>query len=128
MSRAVLIQNKIRANAGFLAMCAVVVALSVFMSTDAQTAHLFGWEVPPLCVFKAFLGRECWGCGLTRSFIFTAHGQVHDGFDMHKLGPILWVACAAQIPYRGVQIWRLKRELQGLDPGPEGSQGGAAGS
>lgn len=103
---------RIRNNVGLLGISTLIITLSLLMGTDAEHATLFGWELPPLCVFKAVWGRECPGCGLTRSFIFTAHGQVQEGFRMHWIGPLLWVLTAAQIPFRSVQLWRLVRELR----------------
>jgi len=36
-----------------------------------------------------FLGFDCPGCGLTRSFAAMAHGHLQKGIDMHPLGLVI---------------------------------------
>lgn len=115
-ARVLRIRNRLRAHVSFGAVCAVAIALSFILSADTEGAALFGWELPPLCVFSNLFGRDCPGCGLTRSWVMAAHGDVRGAFEMHLLGPVMWVAAAAQVPYRALQVWRLRRELSGMVP------------
>ena len=82
----------------------LVVAASVLLTPDPIHLSLFGWQLPPLCVFKAFTGHDCPGCGLTRSFTYMGHLDPLTAFRMHVLGPVLWGAVAAQIPWRIVKL------------------------
>lgn len=95
---------------GLLAL-AVVLASVVLTPSDAAVS-LFGWTVPPLCLWKQMTGMDCLGCGLTRSFTYMGHGQVAAAFGKHMAGPLLYTLVAAQIPLRG---WRLLRSLRKRD-------------
>lgn len=70
---------------------------------------LFGWEIPPLCVWKNLTGWDCPGCGLTRSFTWMGHGQPLRALDRNALGPLLYLVVAAQIPWRLWRLWALRR-------------------
>ena len=48
---------------------------------------------PVLCPFRRLVGAPCPGCGLSRSFVFMAHGAPGDAFTMHPFGPAAWIAC-----------------------------------
>ena len=63
------------------------------------------WPFPEVCQSKRMLGWECPGCGLTRSFIHLAHGNVHASLAVHPLGWLIALFVAAQIPYR---LWAMR--------------------
>ncbi len=92
-----------------------VVVLSVVLEPAAEAVRLFGWEVPPLCVFKATLGIECWGCGLTRAFTHMGHADPAAAFARHRMGPVLYLVVVAQIPLRAWRLWQEHRRT-GLGP------------
>lgn len=52
------------------------------------------------CWSRTLLAIPCPGCGLTRSFTAMAHGECRTAFDFNPMGPILFVLCCLQIPYR----------------------------
>jgi hypothetical protein len=47
---------------------------------------------------------ECPGCGLTRSMIHLAHGNIHQSLADHRLGWLIALAILAQFPYRLVLL------------------------
>ncbi len=53
-----------------------------------QSEHL--WPSIP-CLFYRITGIPCLTCGLTRSFSFTAHGDLANAFRLHLLGPPLFL-------------------------------------
>lgn len=53
--------------------------------------------LPELCGLKSLTGTPCGGCGLTRSFVCMAHGQVLAAAQYHPLGPILFGAVAIML-------------------------------
>jgi hypothetical protein len=59
-----------------------------------------GFPLPPACMSKEWLGMDCPGCGLTRSFIHLAHGDWASSLRIHRAGWILAIATLLQIPYR----------------------------
>lgn len=73
------------------------------------------WVSVP-CVFHWATGLPCLTCGLTRSFVFTAHGDLAPAFEMHLLGPLLFagtVATAAYLGFAAVTGTRVRYELSG---------------
>ncbi len=108
-----LLRGRLRGNIGLLVLCSLIILLSIVMSADPEVARIFGWDVPPMCLFVNLFGTECWGCGLTRSFIFTAHGDLDAAWLVNRGGPPFWVLIASQIPYRSLLIFRGARELKG---------------
>lgn len=63
-----------------------------------------GIPMPESCMSRTLFGFECPGCGLTRSFVFLAHGDWARSFAMHRVGWILALAVLAQFPYRWFQL------------------------
>lgn len=49
-------------------------------------------QQPTLCVVHRATGVPCPGCGLTRSFVATAHGDLDGAFAVHAFGPVLFLA------------------------------------
>ncbi len=97
-----------------LVLSAVVVILSLLLGVTGggeKVAPLGreGMNLPGVCPSRGLFGFECPGCGLTRSFIATAHGHLVDAFGFHRLGPILFVIVALQVPIRAAAIVRRRR-------------------
>jgi hypothetical protein len=53
-------------------------------------------RLPVICAFRRATGLPCPGCGLTRSWSLTAHGDLAGAFTRHPFGPpsllAAWVA------------------------------------
>lgn len=52
----------------------------------------------PLCLFNLVMGVPCPGCGMTRSMVRLADGDVVGAFRMHPAGPVLvalWLGVVA---------------------------------
>ncbi len=47
---------------------------------------------PVLCPFRALTGLPCPGCGLTRSWVYAAHGWWRESFASHAFGMLLLAA------------------------------------
>jgi hypothetical protein len=104
-------------HATYLGMMLGVVALSFLLrdvpgapgTEDAVVLPLPGgahWTLPPLCPVKALTGRDCPGCGLTRSFVSLAHGDLGGSWRHHRMGVVLFVAVLYQLVYRPIMIAR----------------------
>lgn len=91
-------------DAFWLAISLGVVGMALLLAPSTEALSFFGVEVPVLCTFRRLTGVGCPGCGLTRSFVFLAHGQLQAALQMNLLGPPLFGFVLAQIPWRG---WRL---------------------
>lgn len=63
--------------------------------------------VPETCMTRRILGISCPGCGLTRSFVHLARGDVFTALTLNPMGPVLFLMCLLQIPYRVVEYLGL---------------------
>ncbi len=68
-----------------------------------------GIPLPGTCTFKQFVGADCPGCGLTRCFVSMGHGQLGRAWRFNPVGVVFFAVVASQIPFRAIQLWRLKR-------------------
>ena len=93
-------------NGLLLFLFSVTLLLSVSMSPSTGQLSLGGWVIPELCMYKRMFHFECPGCGLTRSFVFMGHGDWAAAWGMNKIGPLLFVITATQVPYRMYLIAR----------------------
>jgi hypothetical protein len=69
------------------------------------------FPLPQTCASRAWLGLRCPGCGLTRSMIHLAEGNWRASWHDHRLGGLLAVVIALQIPYRLLALRRPERPL-----------------
>jgi hypothetical protein len=62
-----------------------------------EHAEIFGLSLPGTCATKSVFDTECPGCGLTRSFISVAHGEVRKASEFHRIGPALYLFMILQV-------------------------------
>lgn len=106
-----------RWNWQILSASAAVLLLAAILQVrdDGRVAApgLANHPLPPACMSQQLLSVKCPGCGLTRSFIHLAHGRWDAAWSVHRLGWLLFLAAALQIPYRLAAIYRAKPPLAG---------------
>jgi hypothetical protein len=56
--------------------------------------------LPTICMSRAWLGIDCPGCGLTRSFVCLAQGRWRASLAYHPLGWVMAALVLVQFPYR----------------------------
>jgi hypothetical protein len=88
-----------------LALTAISGAFVLDLSPEGAiclTVHNLGWklQLPETCMSRLIFGISCPGCGLTRSFVAMAHGEFDLAARANPMGPVLFVLCWLQIPYR----------------------------
>jgi hypothetical protein len=97
-----------RCDLGILLVCTLVVALSfVLRVRPDQRVEFRFWPDKPLphsCMSRIVMGLDCPGCGLTRSFIFLAEGNIAASLGVHRLGWIGVLFVLLQLPYRVMAI------------------------
>ena len=96
-------------HALLFSLCAGILLVAALMSPSEQMLTFFGIEIPIMCGFRRTFGIPCLGCGMTRSFVFLAHGHPIEAFQMNVIGPFLFAFLASQVPYRGYKLftgWR----------------------
>lgn len=93
--------------------CLVIVA-SFVLRVQEDGVHVAvggapSLELPPTCLSNTLFGVRCPGCGLTRSFVYLAHGDFLSSFRVHHLGWLLFALTLCQIPYRLYQIFHTDK-------------------
>ncbi len=100
-----------RLHATFFLVAASVLSLAWILRLDRDGQVVTPmWEValPQSCMFRRLTGYDCAGCGLTRSFICVARGQLVRAGGFNPAGPLVFAFVLAQIPYRLIQLGRIK--------------------
>jgi O-antigen ligase len=69
------------------------------------------FPLPQTCASRVIFGMRCPGCGLTRSIIHVAEGDWRASWHDHRVGGLLAVVIALQIPYRLYALRRPGRRL-----------------
>jgi len=90
----------------------VVLALARLLELQGTThvaVPVGNLVLPELCSFQRFFGIPCPGCGLTRSFVALARGDVAAAWTFNPAGLLLFATVIFQLPYRAMQIVRLWR-------------------
>ncbi len=101
-------RGAIEGEALLLAVSLAVIVASMLLSASSEAVSAGGFSIPPLCLFKNVTGWDCFGCGLTRSFVYMGHGEIVAAFERHMLGPPLYLAVLLQIPWRVRALLRLR--------------------
>ncbi len=101
-----------------LCLASTILIMSAVFSVSGETQVDLPWigqALPGMCQMKNVTGLDCPGCGLTRCFISLAHGDVSRAWHFNPAGIMVFLLVAAQVPYRAMQIWRLRRGQPELD-------------
>ena len=96
--------NKPLFHAIILFVCIAIIAAARIFRIDVLGLYFFGLEWPMHCLLNSVFGVKCAFCGMTRSFVAVAHGDLTAALRYHFLGPVLFGFIVFQIPYR---IWAL---------------------
>jgi hypothetical protein len=105
-------RSRRRQHAWLLAASVAVLAVAVACNVEGESAvTVRGLNVPmpPTCMWNRLTGYPCAGCGMTRSFVALAAGDVERAWHFNPAGLLLFAAMIFQYPYRICQIWRLSR-------------------
>lgn len=69
-------------------------------NSEDDRAEIFGYKTPILCLHRLMFNQPCAGCGMTRSFVNIAHGNIKKAYSYHKIGIPLFLVILLQIPIR----------------------------
>ena len=67
---------------------------------DNPYIQLGNIPLPGFCTFRSLTGIPCPGCGLFRSMVTAAHGDVAKSLEYHRLGLLTLVYVAVQFLFR----------------------------
>ncbi len=85
-----------------LLLCAGALCLAAVMDpakSDSKMTSVAGFPIPPICGMKNMTGLPCPGCGLTRSWVAAAHGNLKMSLQFNRMGWLLML-------YTGLQALR----------------------
>lgn len=85
------LRGRLKKEGALLVLVGAVVLLSFLLPT--LRSHHTWIDIP--CIFYKVTGIPCLACGLTRSYVFSAHGNLSAAFNMHLLGPLMFFATCA---------------------------------
>ncbi len=93
--RAQIVERKeqVRMIAFFVA----IVGFCCVASASTVSIRMFGFPLPPICVFKMITGLDCPGCGVTRALVLAFHGHLQESYMMHIWGIPLALFFAVKI-------------------------------
>jgi hypothetical protein len=97
-----------------LVLCSGVLLLAAVLSVRGGSQvvlPVLGIPLPELCMMRRLTGMGCPGCGMTRSFIALAHGDVASAWSYNPAGLFWFAVMAFQIPFRSYQLWRIRHGL-----------------
>lgn len=103
-----------------LTLCGGILFLSVVLTVQHGTQVVIpfvGQPLPELCFLRRYLALDCPGCGLTRCFISLGHGDVPAAWSYNPAGLLLFAVIAFQIPFRAIQLWRIRAGRAELETG-----------
>lgn len=97
----------------FMACVVVVTAPMLRVLPSGRVALSVAPEhpLPESCLSWSVLGMHCPGCGLTRSFVYLAHGNLAASLAIHRIGWVLALAVLVQFPYRLASLAWPEREF-----------------
>ena len=113
-------------NLVILILCSVILAgalISTPPTEEKPYMRIGGITLPGICMFHGMTGLPCPGCGLTRSFVTAAHGDLASSFSHHRLGLLTLYYIFLQFVFNLVYIvvpgWRkpLTRPMKILHRG-----------
>jgi hypothetical protein len=90
-----------------LVLCAAVIVASALLDVQPNgitLPGLPGHPLPGMCFTRSVLHMNCPTCGMTRSFVAVAHGELRLGFALHRLGPFVFVLVLLQVPLRAYAV------------------------
>jgi hypothetical protein len=96
-----------------LAMSVAVLGLSFALQIDGSGSVATGWSqrLPIACGSRALFDVDCPGCGLTRSFVALAHGDVRQSLAFHRVGFVLAAVVVLQLVYRPWALYELRTKI-----------------
>ena len=101
------------ASAAFAGNLAVLILMLAFVIPPVflhvsgppyESVSLFGLKTPSMCFTKTWFDFDCVTCGMTRCFSLITHGRFMEAFQMHAVGPLLYLAMVAEAIYRATLL------------------------
>lgn len=101
-------------SAIWLAGASLVLVLACIMTLGSQRQVLLPMlgPLPETCTMHARFGIDCPGCGLTRSFISLAHGDLRAAWKLNPVSLLIFMYVVVQLPLATAHL--LLAKISGL--------------
>jgi Protein of unknown function (DUF2752) len=96
---------------GSVVVLSVALLLDVRADEQVSIRGLSWLSLPQICACRAGLGVNCPACGMTRSLILLARGNLEGAWRAHHLGWLLGGLVLLQVPYRWLALRQHERPL-----------------
>lgn len=86
-----------------LIICSGIIAAALILTpTKTENPYLKIGRItlPDTCIFHNLTGLPCPGCGLSRSIVAAAHGEIISSFSLHRLGLLTLAYIMLQFIFR----------------------------
>ncbi len=86
-----------------LLLSAFIILMAFLLKVEEPRVRLAVWPetlIPQSCFSRIYFGIDCPGCGLTRSFIYLANGELTKSLSANRVGWFLALGVLFQIPFR----------------------------
>ncbi len=82
--------------------CGIIAAALIITPAKTEISYLKIGSIPlpDTCIFHNLTGLPCPGCGLSRSIVAAAHGEIINSFSHHRLGLLTLVYILLQFVFR----------------------------
>ena len=100
-----------------LTLAVLVVTAAFMLDVEENGVRLAVWPglmLPESCLSRTLVGIDCPGCGLTRSFVHLAEGNLSESLTSNRVGWLFAFATVVQVPIR---FWALRRGRPALSNG-----------
>jgi Protein of unknown function (DUF2752) len=98
-----------------LCIVTIIASMALNLNPEGRVATPGAMTLPVTCGSRALFGIECPGCGLTRSFVALAHGDLQKSVAFHRVGWLLAAAVVGQLIYRPWMLYELRTKLPTRD-------------
>ena len=91
----------------------LILAFVLEVRPDERVAirGLSRFPLPSVCASRNWLGVKCPACGLTRSLVRLAAGNLDASLSAHRLGWVMAVVLVLQFPFRLIAMRTPERPL-----------------
>ncbi len=101
------------AHVAVFVLCIALLAVAILLAviSDVDEVLIIGEQpIPSTCIFKNATGLPCAGCGLTRSWISLADGDLNSSLYYHRFGWLVMLYVIAQTCRHGFWlVWSQRR-------------------
>ena len=95
----------------FVGLCALIPALAVYPMPGVEQLYLAGFEFGGPCAFREQFAFPCPACGMTRSWVWAARGNLATAFTYNPAGASLFLWLVGSGALGALRLIRRRGDL-----------------